>query len=128
MINQQKNQQDIEKMACSIEKTKILLKDINDVIIKFKIENRGRNIIGGGESLWSIKKNGTYIRCLNDFCYSGGFDFFDEINNMKSKNKEENSSSKFCSGNEGSPKGRRLGRSCLYKIEYTIKIIKRENQ
>jgi hypothetical protein len=62
------------------------------------------------------------VDCHNEFCVKGGI-YLDEImREMVQKKQTHIEDSKSCAGREGSPKGRRLYRSCSHFFYYRITI------
>lgn len=66
---------------------------------------------------------GEYINCNNPLCYNGGFAIGSILREMVRNKQLELETSKFCIGNEGSPKGRIIYRKCLnsFNVKVTIK-------
>lgn len=65
---------------------------------------------------------GEYINCSNSICKRDGFQIGQEIRDMVSKGDTERKEMLVCIGDEGSPKGRKIGRRCINHINTEIKI------
>ncbi len=65
---------------------------------------------------------GEYINCHNPSCKRGGFEIGWAIRDMVDKGETERKEMLICKGDEGSPKGRKIGRRCINHIETEIKI------
>ncbi len=63
-----------------------------------------------------------YLRCSNSSCQRGGFHVGAEIAKMVRNKETEKEIILLCNGDEGSPKGRIKGRSCVNTFKGTIKI------
>ena len=70
--------------------------------------------------------NGGLIRCRNPRCFRGGYELEMIISGMERNKETESTGSLHCPGDEGTPKGRKLGEPCGNKIDYTVKIKYRE--
>ena len=94
---------------------------IDDITVK-TIEN------GYGVYKWSNPSHfgktslGEYINCSNSSCRRGGFWIGKEIWEMVSKRETQRKTIIGCRGDEGSHKGKRMGRSCINHIETEITI------
>lgn len=91
--------------------------ELEDATIEWTETEMGRKISGTMQR--SIKEGGL-IRCTNPFCYRGGFEIDLELAYMVSKKQTSKQGRLSCEGDEGSPKGRIKGRSCLHGIEFKI--------
>lgn len=81
---------------------------------------------GEGANDWYTEKTlGEHVRCTNDLCYAGGFPIGNVLREMVSARETHREGRLLCRGNEGSPKGRRIYRKCLYGISYTIDLVYR---
>jgi len=60
------------------------------------------------------------MSCGNPICQRGGYNFANEAHNMNYAGMSEREIQLSCNGDEGSPKGRRLGRECLQRLEAKI--------
>lgn len=63
---------------------------------------------------------GRKIRCANPKCRRGGFDIFHNISEMVYEKLTTKEFIMLCSGDEGSPKGTRLGQNCLNTLHYRL--------
>lgn len=84
-----------------------------------------------GEYAWCrTDKNaiGEFINCSNPLCYNGGINVGHVIREMVKNREETKEGSAICQGNEGSPKGRRIYRSCLNYFKYKITITYKDNE
>ena len=75
------------------------------------------------ESTYNIENfPGEFIDCNNPRCYGGGFSICAIIRKM-AKNKETSfEGTKYCKGNEGSPKGRKIYRKCWNSFNVKVSI------
>jgi hypothetical protein len=69
---------------------------------------------------FNIRENGGLMRCSNSRCYRGGYELDDEIHKMLAEGKAEKEIDISCAGDEGTPRGRTIGRHCAFSIEGTI--------
>lgn len=65
---------------------------------------------------------GEFVDCSNPSCYGGGFQLGSYLAQMVRERQTDLEDAKTCRGNEGSPKGRRIYRSCLNTFKFKIKI------
>lgn len=101
--------------------------ELEDAIIEWKEEGKGIGISLTPKEKeqkfnrkMNVRKEGTLIRCSNDFCYRGGFQLGLIIHDMIFKKEDVREGFMVCEGDEGSPKGRRIGQKCLNHINYKI--------
>ena len=108
----------------SFEKAFPMIEDIS-----VKTAERGYGIYAEPRR-YTLGKNGLgeYINCSNPSCKRGGFEISHEIRDMISKKDTERKTMIVCIGDEGSPKGRKIGRSCINRIETEIKIKYKEEK
>jgi hypothetical protein len=66
--------------------------------------------------------NGGLIRCGNPRCFRGGYEMEIVISGMERNKETESKGTLICQGDEGTPKGRKLGDPCGNRIDYTVKI------
>jgi hypothetical protein len=66
--------------------------------------------------------DGPRAACGNPRCRRGGYDFQPQFERMLSQGIESEAVDMSCMGDEGTPKGKRKGQSCLMSIEGTITI------
>lgn len=94
---------------------------IEDAIIRFTESDFGNDPKMGA---WSLRSNGPVMSCGNPRCQRGGYNFANEVHNMIYADVSEREIRLSCNGDEGSPKGRKLGRECLQRLEgkITLKI------
>lgn len=73
--------------------------------------------------------SGGLVRCSNPYCNRGGYEIDMDVHNLIRENAESREFRKACRGDEGSPKGRRIGRRCLNYLRYRITLeYKQQNQ
>jgi hypothetical protein len=63
---------------------------------------------------------GRKIRCANPKCRRGGFDISQDISEMVYEKLTTREFVKDCLGDEGSPKGHKLGRDCTNTLHYRL--------
>lgn len=90
---------------------------IDDAIIQFTESDYGNNPKSG---VWSLRNNGPVMACGNPKCQRGGYNLATEVRNMISANMSEREIRLSCNGDEGSPKGRRVGRECMQRLKAKI--------
>jgi len=96
--------------------------EIEDLIIEVE-ESSGVPSPGGSKSIYNRQNMpGEYINCSNSLCYNGGFSIGSILREMVSKKQTELETSKFCQGNEASPKGRRVYRKCWHSFKTKVSI------
>lgn len=66
--------------------------------------------------------DGPRAACSNQLCERGGYDFEFQVMEMVRQGKETEAVEISCRGDEGTPKGRRIGRDCLMSMNGTITI------
>lgn len=66
--------------------------------------------------------DGPRVPCANPRCQRGGYDFQFQVEQMIRSKIEEQPIAVSCHGDEGSPAGRRPGRTCDMAIKGTIRI------
>lgn len=131
--NNRKGAQDLLNEANLVFATKGTFEDAFPGIatIRIEYEETGQGVRrfgtggheGAGKGILTDKKRiGQYLRCSNPLCYGGGYDIVSVVRDMVSKNEEEREGSGCCQGNEGSPKGQRIYRTCMNYFKYRITI------
>ena len=65
---------------------------------------------------------GPRAACSNPCCERGGYDFEFQVMEMVRQRIETEAVEISCRGDEGTPKGRRIGRDCLMSMKGTITI------
>src|SRR3989344_7490102 len=84
--------------------------ELEDAVIEWTHSDFG--IKPSGKMKSSLKEIGGFIQCSNPLCQRGGFDIDIEILNPMLDEKETMKKGILtCPGDEGSPKGRKIGRS-----------------
>jgi hypothetical protein len=99
--------------------------DIEDAILVWRETGEGVYNFGPGtgKRKASLKQIGGLLHCSNPRCRRGGYEI--DVNilmDMTIEKQTEKNGSMRCPGDEGSPKGRRPGRRCLNKIDYTLTV------
>jgi len=95
--------------------------DIEDVTVD--VTESGYGAREGRRSLYTRQDlPGEYIDCSNPVCHNGGFSIGSVLREMARDHLTELQVSKFCQGNEGSPKGRRIYRKWLNGFEVKVVI------
>jgi hypothetical protein len=125
--NERKKAQDlfIESNSFFTEKTSFAkaYPQIEDIVIE--VEESGK-----GVDSWNRKRTytkpylpGEYVNCSNTLCYGGGFSIGRPLYEMISESKTESEGTAICKGNMGSPKGKRIYRSCgnFFRFKITVK-------
>jgi hypothetical protein len=67
-------------------------------------------------------EHGPVMRCRNPRCERGGFNFEGQVVSMVDRHVTSEEVSMQCRGDEGSPKGRNIGRECDRAIIGAIEI------
>lgn len=70
----------------------------------------------------SFRSLGGLIRCGNPVCSRGGYEIDFDVHDMVRRKLVEKEFTRRCQGDEGSPKGQRLGRRCLNYLRYKITV------
>ncbi|MGB8298563.1 MAG: hypothetical protein WCG85_24320, partial [Polyangia bacterium] len=68
------------------------------------------------------------VDCHNEFCFKGGILLDDIIRKMVHEKQMYVEDFSICIGQEGSPKGRRIYRSCSHTFYYRITIKYKSNK
>ncbi len=66
--------------------------------------------------------DGPRAACSNPRCRRGGYDFEPQFMEMVRRGIESEAVDMSCGGDDGTPKGRRKGQSCLMSMEGTLTI------
>ena len=90
---------------------------LSDAVIQFTESDYGNSLKSG---VWSLRNNGPVMACGNPKCKRGGYNLASEVRNMIYANMSEREIRLSCSGDEGSPKGRRVGRECMQRLKAKI--------
>jgi len=98
--------------------------------IEVEVEETGRGVESRSRSRRYTKEYlpGEFVNCSNPMCYGGGFQLGLYLHGMVSGKKTELEESALCSGNEGSPQGRRVYRKCLNLFRLKIKVTYKDPQ
>jgi hypothetical protein len=67
-------------------------------------------------------RNGVLIQCGNPRCRRGGFNLSLVLLEMTKSGETEKEGSLSCRGDEGSPQGRRRGKSCGNEMKYNVTV------
>lgn len=74
------------------------------------------------EGTWRVKEYGGLMACANERCRRGGYEIDREIHQMIREKLTEKKVRMLCRGDEGSPKGRRRGRSCTCALDAILRV------
>jgi hypothetical protein len=97
---------------------------LEDVIIEYSEGSTvGRVRDGSYRSRTSVRNSGGQLRCSNPACRRGGYELDFDIHDMVRNKLVSKRFVKHCPGDEGSPKGRRPGRTCLNSMDGRITLI-----
>jgi hypothetical protein len=69
---------------------------------------------------WHFAEQGGLMACANPGCRRGGYEFDFLIGDMTRARQTEKEFKLYCHGDEGSPKGRKVGRRCQCHIDAKI--------
>jgi hypothetical protein len=95
---------------------------IKDIIVEVQESGYGVDSWNSNRTYTKDFFPGEFIDCSNPSCFGGGFQLGSYLRRMVTEGNTELEDSKSCRGNEGSPKGRRIYRSCINTFEFKIKI------
>jgi hypothetical protein len=70
--------------------------------------------------VWRLAWQSGLAPCGNPFCRRGGYELDREVSRMVRAQEAVKDIEVYCHGDEGSPKGRKIGRRCQHKIEAKI--------
>jgi hypothetical protein len=70
--------------------------------------------------IWKFSWDGGLMPCGNPSCRRGGYELDDPVRSMVRTQAVEKEIKLHCRGDEGSPKGRKIGRRCQHHIEAKI--------
>ena len=73
-----------------------------------------------GSGVFSLGIEGGLLRCRNPRCERGGYEIDQEVYEMLRQGISQKEVHLHCRGDEGTPKGRRRGESCLHSVEGKI--------
>ncbi|MFA5929281.1 MAG: hypothetical protein WC861_00185 [Candidatus Micrarchaeia archaeon] len=76
----------------------------------------------------SIKERGGLLRCSNPSCRRGGYEIDFAISAMTGSKQTEKEGFIVCHGDEGTPKGRKIGRRCVNTIHYKLTLTYKESK
>lgn len=104
--------------------------NIDDAVLVW--EERGSGVYNFGPGTErrraSLKHIGGLLRCSNPNCRRGGFEIdVDILIDMVATDATKKSGTLVCRGDEGSPKGRRIGKRCHNMLDYTLTIKYKDN-
>ncbi|OQA71765.1 MAG: hypothetical protein BWY33_01951 [Candidatus Dependentiae bacterium ADurb.Bin246] len=96
--------------------------NIEDITVE--VEETGEGVYRGVNK-YTYKKGdiGEFVDCSNSFCYGGGISIGSILREMVLKKETQFDGMRFCKGNEGSPKGKKIYRKCMnqFKVKVNIK-------
>lgn len=95
--------------------------EIEDFTIEVEESVKGISDLGRKATFRKQNFPGEYMKCSNKYCYKGGFSIVDILREMVSSKQTNLETLKKCQGNEGSPKGKRIYRSCTNF--FTVKVL-----
>jgi hypothetical protein len=72
--------------------------------------------------VWDFAQQGGQMRCPNYRCERGGFEFDNLVGDMVREGETWKDFELDCQGDEGSPTGRRKGRSCEMSVKGQIEV------
>jgi hypothetical protein len=98
--------------------------DLEDVTVEYAEFNLVRETRKGK---FSVRCEGGQMRCSNDLCFRGGYEFDFIIHAMLRDKETKKEIELHCKGDEGTPK-RRRGRACLRSIKAVINIKRKSEQ
>lgn len=90
---------------------------LKDAIVEYTGLDRG---IKKRSGTFYIRGQGGLMACGNHWCQRGGYEFDLEIHKMVEEHANERVINLNCGGDEGSPKGRRIGRRCTMSVQAKI--------
>ena len=90
---------------------------LEDAILQYTVSNFGDDT---RKDRFSVREEGGLLHCRNPRCNGGGYEIDRQIIKMISEKVTEKSIELSCGGHEGTPKGRKIGRGCLYSIVGTL--------
>ena len=92
---------------------------LEDAVLRFQEFEYGEPTRRRG--IFSLRREGSGIlRCGNSLCHRGGYEIDREVHKMLEEKLTEKQIELSCRGDEGTPKGKRKGRSCAFSIEGKI--------
>jgi hypothetical protein len=100
--------------------------DLEDAIVEWEETGAGLDEWSRGPHTVSLRHRGGLLRCSNPLCRRGGFEVDLEVSLLRMKHETEKAGELWRPGDEGSPKGRRMGRRCLNRIKYKLTLKYRE--
>ncbi|MGA3081512.1 MAG: hypothetical protein ABSD44_09040 [Terracidiphilus sp.] len=79
--------------------------------------------------IWHVYGEGGMMPCGNPSCRRGGYEIDSKVIEMVRSHQTEKQITLYCPGDEGSPKGRKVGRRCQRKIEAKVTLrLKRQSE
>ncbi len=96
--------------------------EIKNISIEFNQRGYGVYNEESKRRITDSRDIGEYLNCNNSSCQRGGFAIGQEIREMVRSKETEREKLLICEGDEGSPKGRKIGRRCINHINVKIKI------
>jgi hypothetical protein len=104
-----------EKAFPTVESATIASYEDGDGIFAF--EGKRQNTFGPARPFAS-----GLIRCSNPYCRRGGYEVDLSLSEMVRGKLTEKEFSDHCSGDEGSPQGRKIGKRCYNVLHYRLTI------
>jgi hypothetical protein len=93
---------------------------LEDVRIEYTEGSIGSGLVDKSQSdfrsFTTIRSTGGQARCSNPSCYRGGYEFDFDVHDMVRGKLVTKRFYKPCEGDEGTPKGRKIGRRCDHAI------------
>jgi len=77
---------------------------------------------GGSNRRYSEDTLGEYVDCHNPLCFNGGLSLGAILRDMVRGRETSRDGSDLCQGYEGSPKGRRKYRECLWFFRWKVEV------
>lgn len=96
--------------------------DVANADVQYTESGQFQPRVGASGPHFHSIRHGGLIPCANPLCRRGGYEIDQVLSDMRRLRETERKGVLSCPGDEGSPKGRRIGRRCGNKIEYTLTV------
>jgi hypothetical protein len=92
---------------------------VEEAVVEYTESDRGMTKRTGS---FHMRYEGGLMACGNPFCRRGGYEFDDVLCGMVRERITQKRIRLSCPGDEGSPKGRKIGRRCPLSVDAVVHV------